>query len=140
MTDFGGVKLALICNQELIAIQRDNIPNISFPGMWDFPGGQRDGQETPFRCIQREVEEELGIQLRPEHIVWEKIYPAMVLPNEVAYFMAAEIPSTMVERIKFGNEGQGWKLMPFQAFLDEPNAVPPLKLRLKDYLEARQRT
>lgn len=33
-------------------------------GLWEFPGGKREGQETPERTVVREVQEETGFQLR----------------------------------------------------------------------------
>ena len=37
---------------------RDNIPTISDPGLWVFPGGHREWGETPQDAAVREMEEE----------------------------------------------------------------------------------
>ncbi|MGL4176136.1 MAG: NUDIX domain-containing protein [Dermatophilaceae bacterium] len=36
---------------------------------WDLPGGVVDPGESPATCVEREVEEELGIQVRAERLV-----------------------------------------------------------------------
>lgn len=37
----------------------------SFPGYWEFPGGKREPGETIADCLQREIFEELAIQITP---------------------------------------------------------------------------
>lgn len=134
MTDFIGVKIALIKDNEVLVIKRDDKPGLRYANMWDFPGGQRENNETPFECVAREVQEELGIKLNPESIIWEKTYPAMQDPNLTAYFMAANIDDNDIASIVFGNEGQGWKMIKIADFMADSTAIEPLKGRLKDYL------
>jgi len=135
MKDFSGVKIALIVGNKIIAILRDNKPNINFPGQWDLPGGARERKENPFECAQREIEEELAIKIDSKNIVWQRIYPAMHDPNLKAYFMVVKINQQNIEKLKFGDEGQEWKLTTIPEFLEETNAIKPIKDRLKDYLE-----
>lgn len=134
MHDFVGVKIALIKNNEVLVIQRDNKPGLRYANLWDFAGGGREDGETPFECISREVNEELGIILKPEMIVWEKTHPAMHDPSLMAYFMVANIGDSDIENIVFGDEGQGWKLISIDDFMDDDTVVGPLKSRLRDYL------
>lgn len=134
MDDFTGVKIALLLDDKLLMIERDNKPGINFPGLWDFPGGARDDDESALECITRELEEELAIRLNPNSIIWKKKYPAMHDPSITAYFMVAKISEDDIKTIKFGNEGRGWKLMPVQDFLAATDVVMPLKGRLQDYL------
>lgn len=134
MTDFIGVKIALIRGNELLVILRDDKPGLRNANLWDFPGGGREGNETPFECVTREVDEELQIKLSPESIIYEKTYPAMHDPNLTAYFMVAKIDDKDIENIVFGDEGQGWKLIKIDDFMSDPTAIEALKGRLNDYL------
>ncbi|TCD48450.1 NUDIX hydrolase [Chlorobium sp. N1] len=38
---------------------RDDKKEIPYPGMWDLPGGHVEAGETPYRCIVREMMEEI---------------------------------------------------------------------------------
>jgi len=136
MAAFFGVKVALFFEGRLVVIQRDNKPGLYFAGMWDFAGGGRENQETPLQCVVREVQEELGITLDPSAITWQKTYPAMKDPNKIAYFMVAELLPEQFHAIHFGDEGQGWKLMTIDEFMQDRTAIEALKARLKDYLES----
>jgi len=69
MMSFSGAKLALFLGVDLLVILRDDRPDIPYPGHWDFPGGGREGQETPEACALRETREEVGLVLRPSELV-----------------------------------------------------------------------
>lgn len=44
---FCGAKIALVCGDRLVAYRRDAKPSIPWPGLWDLPGGGREGEEMP---------------------------------------------------------------------------------------------
>ena len=134
MKDFTGCKIALYYGNNLVVYLRDNKPGLNFAGMWDFPGGGREGEETPVECIQRELSEEFSIHLNSDSILWTKEYPSMIDPNARAYFFVAKVDKPTVDAISFGEEGQEWKLMDPNEFMAHENAVPRLKARLADYL------
>lgn len=83
--EFNGTKVAILCGDKLVMSLRDNKPGLRFANMWDFPGGGREGKETPIECAIREIDEELGIQLTPAAFVWQKEYPAMHDPTQKAF-------------------------------------------------------
>ncbi len=135
MKDFTGSKIALINGDELLVIQRDNKPGLHFAGMWDLPGGGREDDETPAECAIREVEEELGIRLDPNTIIWQSTHPAIHDPNLTAYFLVAHISAGAIAAIKFGDEGQGWKMIKIADFMADPLVIDPLKNRLQVFLD-----
>jgi len=136
MKPFTGVKIALINNDKIIAIQRDDKPGLRFAGMWDVPGGGRDNDESPTETAQREVLEELGIILSSESFFYQKEHPAMVEKDSIAYFLAAKVTDEQVDGIVFGNEGQGWKLTTVSELVEDEKSVPFLRGRLEDFLNS----
>ena len=134
MKPFTGAKAVLICDDQIIAIQRDEKPGLRFAGMWDLPGGGREENETPIETVQREVYEELGMRLHNEDFTYQKEYPAMVETDAIAYFLAVTITNEQIESIIFGDEGQGWKLTTIEDFINDDNIVPFLRGRLEDFL------
>ena len=133
--DFTGVKVAVLFENTLIMQLRDNKPGLRFANMWDFPGGGRENKETPEECAIREIEEEFGITLRSESFIWKKEYPAMHDPSLTAYFLVARIRKEEVDSIVFGDEGQRWDVMAYDAFFASDDVVPHLKGRFQDYLD-----
>ena len=133
--DFTGCKIALICGDRILTILRDNKENIPWPNTWELPGGGREGDETPFECAAREVYEELKIQLSKDDIVWSWIYPSMLDENKNSVFLVGKLTQEQFDNITFGDEGQGFKLMSIEEFLNSKQAVPQLQGRLRDYLE-----
>lgn len=45
----------------LVARRADNASHL--PGMWEFPGGKCEANETPRACAMREAREEVGIEI-----------------------------------------------------------------------------
>lgn len=133
--DFVGTKLALINKGRVLAILRDNKPSINFPGHWDFPGGSREKNEKPEDVAIREIKEELNIEIRTDEIVWRKFWPAVTNPHNTASFMVIKLTDEQANSIVLGDEGQEWKYMTFDEFLNHPKAVGGMKLRLNDYLQ-----
>ena len=133
--DFTGCKIALICDGRILTILRDDKPTIPWPNLWELPGGGREGDESPFECVAREVYEELKIQLSKDDIIWSRIYPSMLEENKNSVFLVGKLTQEQFDSIVFGDEGQGYKLMPIEEFLKSKQAVPQLQGRLRDYLE-----
>lgn len=51
-------------NGLILATQRS--ATMSLPLKWEFPGGKLEAGESPETCLQRELQEELGITVRVE--------------------------------------------------------------------------
>ena len=135
--EFSGCKIALICDDKLLTILRDDFPTIPWPNMWELPGGGREDEETPFECVQREVFEELGLKLEEADILWVKDYQGMLDPDKTSIFMVGAITQEEFACIVFGDEGQAYQMMDVSQFLADEKVVPQLQDRLSDYLEVR---
>ena len=135
ISDFTGCKIALFCGDKLLTILRDDKTSIPWPNMWELPGGGREGDESPFECAAREVYEELGIYLNENCLLWSKVYPSMLFEGRQSVFMVGQISQGQFDNIVFGDEGQGYKLMPIEEFLGSDKVVPQLQDRVRDYLE-----
>lgn len=133
--EFTGCKIALFCGDKLLTILRDDKPTIPWPNMWELPGGGREGNETPFECVAREVYEELSIQLSKADVIWFQIYPSMLDGNKKSVFLVGRLTQEQFESIIFGDEGQGYKLVSFEEFLTSDRVVPQLQERVRDYME-----
>lgn len=129
MTDFVGAKAALFCGGGVLTYLRDETQGLLWPGHWDLPGGGREAGETAEQCLFREVREEFGLHLTPAHLAWRAEFPALHAPGRVAVFFAGHLAASEVAGIRFGQEGQEWRLMPLADWLSQPHAVPDLQRR-----------
>lgn len=129
--EFEGAKLALFIGARLLVIRRDDRADIPWPGFLDLPGGGREAGESPEACVLRETREEVGLVLDVQDLVWRRFYPDDPIP---AWFFAAHLPASREADITLGAEGQGWMLMTGQEFVENKEAVPHFRLRVRDYL------
>lgn len=132
--EFTGCKLAYIINGQLLVYKRDDFPHIPFPGLWDFPSGGREGNETPEECVLRELNEEFGLSLPEAHLVFKKKVPDYLNTGN-SFFFVAEGQQTEIDAIVFGSEGQCWQLMVIDEYFSHPQAIPLLINRLLDFLK-----
>ena len=135
--EFSGCKIALICDDRLLTILRDDKASIPYPNMWELPGGGREDEEPPFECVQREVFEELGLKLEEADILWVKDYQGMLDSDKTSIFMVGTITQEEFAGIVFGDEGQAYQMMDVSQFLSDKKVIPQLQDRLSDYLEVR---
>ncbi len=128
---FHGAKLALLCGDALLTYLRDDRPDLNWAAMWDLPGGGREGDETPQACVLRELQEEFGLRFGPERLEhgWE--LPSLSAPGAKGWFFLGRITEAEIAAIRFGDEGQYWRMMGVEDFLLHPRGIPPLQDRLK---------
>ena len=136
--EFSGCKIALLCDDKLLTILRDDKASIPYPNMWELPGGGREGEETPFECVQREVFEELGLKLEKADILWAKDYQGMLDPDKTSIFMVGTITQEECASIVFGDEGQAYQMMDICQFVSDDKVISQMQDRLSDYLEVRE--
>ena len=135
LSDFTGCKIALFCEDRILTILRDDKPSIPWPNMWELPGGGREGDESPFECVAREVYEELRIHLTEDCLLWSKVYPSMLFEGKESVFLVGKLRQEQFDSIVFSDEGQGYKLMSIDEFLSSDKVVPQLQDRVRDYME-----
>jgi len=125
--EFSGAKLALYLGPHLLVSLRDETPGILHPGLWDLPGGGRENGESPVQCVLRETVEEFGLRLCPGDLIWGRGFGAG--PGR-AWFFVAFLDHAALGRIRFGDEGQGWRLMCPLEYTRHPYAIAAFRDRL----------
>jgi 8-oxo-dGTP diphosphatase len=135
---FRGAKLALLCEGSILTYLRDDKAGIPFPGLWDLPGGGREGSEGPTECVLRELNEEFALRLSPERLEWTRFYPSVDPSSAGAFFFGGAIRVDEIASIRFGTEGQRWQMMDIHEYLAHDLAVPRLVARLRDMLREQQ--
>lgn len=134
---FRGAKLALLHEGTILTYLRDDKVEIPFPGFWDLPGGGREGDESPLECALRELSEEFALSLPPERIEWVRFYPSTDPSAAGAYFFGGALQANEIASIRFGDEGQCWRMMDLFEYLAHDLAVPRLVARLRDMVRER---
>ncbi len=132
---FNGAKLAILVGDRIVTILRDDRPDIPWPAHWDLPGGGREGEETPEACVLRELQEELGVTLAKDDLLWGM---SELSQGSAIWFFVSEQPNFECSTVQFGDEGQMWKLAPIDWYLEHPKSIPTQKARLRAYLDQRK--
>lgn len=71
---------------------RDDKPDIAAPGQWSLFGGMIAADETPLKCIQREIFEELSIQPMGFQYLWFIDYFAEFEQERIrSWFFSADV-------------------------------------------------
>ena len=132
---FFGAKVMIFIGAALLVIRRDEFPSIPDPNRLDFPGGGREGCETPEETVIRETREEVGLRLSPEALTYKA---CAMRPKGKVWFFAAHLPEGAEAGIVFGDEGQGWQVMPPEDYLTHPDRIARFADQLSAYLALRR--
>ena len=68
-------------------------------------------------------------------LLWSKVYPSMLFEDKQSVFLVGQLTQDQFDKIVFGDEGQGYKLMGIEEFLDSDKVVPQLQDRVRDYFK-----
>ncbi|MEL6521672.1 MAG: NUDIX hydrolase [Pseudomonadota bacterium] len=134
---FHGAKVALLCGDSVVTLLRDDKPGLSFANMWDFPGGGREGQETPEETVLRETWEETGLRLPTNRLIYKSEHEALLPGAPRVWFFGGFVSETEAAQMVLGDEGQELRLMPVAEFRKHPMAIPSLQQRLELFLTCR---
>ena len=130
---FNGARGVVFLGDKMLVYRRDN-KTTNNPGKIDFPGGGREGEESPFETFQREVKEEFGIDISKEEVDFSCTIPSIAEPSAKSYFIVAKAPSSKEGEIVFGNEGSEWLLMTPEEFISRPDGIERLQKRVEKYM------
>ena len=122
--DFAGAKLILTCGGDLLVCLRDDFDHIPWPAHWDLPGGGAEPGETPAACALRELEEEFGLRWPADRLEAAFTFPNPRWAGRYSVFFTGRITRAEIAAIRFGDEGQCWRMMPLPEYLAHPKAVP----------------
>ncbi|MFQ6546700.1 NUDIX domain-containing protein [Aestuariibius sp. 2305UL40-4] len=134
VAEFHGAKVAVFVGAHLVVMLRDDRDDIPFPAMWDFPGGGREGDETPEETAIRETREETALVLEPQDLVGKADYRTS--KGNRLFFFAAHLEPDRAAGMRLGDEGQRLELMSVEDYLDHPEAIGFMKRELRRYLRA----
>ena len=62
----------LVKDGKILIAKRKNTDKI--PNKWEFPGGKIKSHETPEACLQREINEEFGVDITVGNYLGESVY------------------------------------------------------------------
>ena len=63
ITDRIHVAAGILCDADGCVLLTERVGDVAFAGQWEFPGGKIDSGETSEMALQRELREELGIEI-----------------------------------------------------------------------------
>ena len=127
---FDGAKAAVFIGERLLVYQRDRRADLRWSGMWDFPGGGREGPESPTQTLARELDEEFGLDLAAGKELWRHEQAAGFDPALRVWFFVLQFPQAARNSLRFGAEGQRWDLWPVRRVLASAEVIPSLRQRL----------
>ena len=123
--------MAVIRKGRVLAVLRDADAGIPYPGMWDLPGGGREGAESAVDCAVRECLEETGLRVCRDQVVWQKEH---VGQGRRQWFLVARVERAA--GLRLGDEGQALRWFGVEEFSEMGGAIAHLRARLREYLEA----
>jgi len=123
------VSAALIFRQgKLLITQRPAAAHLG--GLWEFPGGKRESGETFKQCLVRELQEELGVEVKVGGLFKEITHHYADKTVRLKFFLC-ELPAG--EPQPLGCASIKWVVNPELADHDFPAADARILDKLRDY-------
>ncbi|SMG51951.1 NUDIX hydrolase [Paracoccus sp. J56] len=114
----------------LLTCLRDDYDWIPFPAHWDLPGGGAEPGESPIECALRELHEEFGLRIDPGRLT-ARVFDSSASVGRYSWLFHGLISKDEIAAIRFGDEGQEWRMMPVAEFVAHPRAVPHFRDRVR---------
>jgi len=130
--NFHGVKGLVFIDEKILVYRRDNKTD-SYPLHIDLPGGEKEGNESPFETFKREVKEEFGLEIKQEDIEYAKQYMSVMDPIKESYFIVVKQKGVKESDIVFGNEGLEFLLIEPDKYLILDDAIERQQDKVRDY-------
>lgn len=86
-------------------------------------------------CALRELHEEFGLRLSAERLRG-RAFAGIADPGRVSWLFRGRLTAPEIAAIRFGHEGQAWRMMPVAAFIAHPRVVPHFRDRVRLVLAA----
>lgn len=120
---------------EVLVAQRPS--HKSMAGLWEFPGGKLEPNETPEICLVRELQEEINIIIPPHHLE-----PLSFTSYDYGSFhlIMYLFICTQWQQTPVGKEGQEltWVALEKLKTISMPPANAPLLTRLQQFSQSQQ--
>jgi 8-oxo-dGTP pyrophosphatase MutT (NUDIX family) len=103
---------------------------------WYLPGGKIDAGETAVTALQREIAEELGIQLHTAKLQYYTHITAPAFGEQENIIMEQDCYIyPLTENVQFGNEIGGVQFFSTREYATEPAQVPGVKILFEQLLK-----
>ena len=114
-------------NGKLLITQRR--PKDHLAGLWEFPGGKREPGESGEQCLERELMEELGIQVRVGKLIETIIHHYPEISVRLEFFQCQLIHG---EPLPIGCQALEWVTASQLGDYTFPDADKKLLVRLRE--------
>jgi 8-oxo-dGTP diphosphatase len=128
------VAAALIDDQGRILLQK-RPTGASMAGLWEFPGGKVEPNETPENALIRELREELGVAVNAASLT-PLSFASEALGNSHLILLLYAVRDWAGEPVALHAAELSWVVPPAMAQLPMPPADRPLVQQLELYLAA----
>lgn len=75
------------------------------------------------------MHEEFGLRLRPDRLTGRR-FAGWDDPRRDSWLFSGRLTAAEIAAIRFGDEGQEWRMMPLAEFIAHPRAVPHFRQRV----------
>lgn len=130
------VAIAVVVRGEQVLVARRTADS-HLAGLWEFPGGKVEGDETPPVAARREVREEVGLELEQidEFLSYEYAYEDRRV--RLTFFWCSDFGG-----VARGRQGQElrWVVLPELEALPTPPANEPVLVELRTRLGSQSKS